>query len=324
MEVLRLLNSENHKLLTLSLVPKAMKRPLCLLLFFYHFALWAQTEGNIPISDGNIYYRTFGGGPDTLLIINGGPGMSSEGFAGLATELGKDAFCIIYDQRGTGKSFIKEINDKTITMDLMIEDIESLRKGLGISEWVVFGQSFGGMLGSYYATKHPDNIKGLILSASGGIDLEAFEDLDVLSKLSNEQRQQFNYWSRQIDNGDTSFNAQLQRGKNLAPAYLYHDRKEDIDAIGHRITQGNMTVNAIVHRNMRNINFDCKAELRKFKKPVLILQGTEDIIPVDIAKKTHETLPNSELVLMEECAHYGWLEQKEIYFLSIRDFFNVV
>ena len=301
-----------------------MKKPIALILLFFHFSLLAQTEGNLQIDEGNIYYRTFGGGPDTLLIINGGPGMSSEGFASLATELGKDAFCIIYDQRGTGKSGIKVINNKTITMDLMIEDIESLRKGLGIREWIVFGQSFGGMLGSYYATKHPNNIKGLILSASGGIDLEGFDDLDVLSKLSNEQRKQFNYWSQQIDNGDTSFNAQLQRGKNLAPAYLYHDRKEDVDAIGHRITQGNMTVNEIVHRNMRDINFDCKPGLRKFKKPVLILQGTEDIIPVEVAKKTHEILPNSVLILMEECAHYGWLEARDQYFGAIRNFLKKV
>lgn len=301
-----------------------MRNLLYLPFFLLHITLFSQTNGNITIKDGNIHYQTFGGGRDTLLIINGGPGMSSEGFAGLATELGKDAFCIIYDQRGTGKSHIAEINNKTITMDLMVEDIESLRKGLGISEWIVFGQSFGGMLGSYYATKHPENIKGLILSASGGIDLEAFDDLDVLSKLSNEQRQQFNYWSQQIDNGDTSFNAQLQRGKNLAPAYLYFDREADVNAIGHRITQGNMTVNEIVHRNMRNINFDCKPELRKFKKPVLILQGTEDIIPVEIAQRTHDIIPNSELVLMDECAHYGWLEARGIYFEAIQSFFKKV
>lgn len=301
-----------------------MKNLLFILILLASVKAQSQTEGNITIPDGNIYYQTFGGGPDTLLIINGGPGMSSEGFAGLAIELGKDAFCIIYDQRGTGKSEIEKINNETITMDLMVQDIESLREGLGISEWIVFGQSFGGMLGSYYATKHPEKINGLILSASGGIDLEAFDDLDVLSKLSNEQRQQFNYWSRQMNNGDNSYNAQFQRGKNLAPAYLYHDREADINAIGHRITQGNMTVNDIVHRNMRNINFDCKPELRKFKKPVLILQGTEDIIPVDIAQKTHEILPNSELVLMEECAHYGWLEAREIYFKAIRSFLKKV
>jgi len=297
-----------------------MRNLLLVPILFIQVNLCAQTEGNIPTEEGNLYYQTFGGGSDTLLIINGGPGMSSEGFIGLATELGKDAFCIIYDQRGTGKSHIAEINDKTITMDLMAEDIESLRKGLGISQWIVFGQSFGGMLGSYYTTKHPERVKGLILSSSGGINLEAFDDLDILGKLSNEQRQQFNFWTSQISNGDTSFNAQLQRGKNLAPAYLYHDRKEDIDAIGMRLTQGNMMVNGIVHRNMQAMGFDCEPGLMKFKKPVLILQGTEDIIPVEVALKTNEIIPNSELLLMKECAHYGWLEAKEQYFGAIKRF----
>lgn len=299
-----------------------MKILLTLLTLIFCLSAQSQTEGSILISDGNIYYQTFGSGPDTLLIINGGPGISSEGFIGLATELGKDAFCIIYDQRGTGKSKISAINNKTITMDLMVEDIESLRKGLSISEWVVFGQSFGGMLGSYYAIKHPDKVKGLILSSSGGIDLEAFYDLDILGQLNDVQRRQFNYWSRQISNGDTSFHAQLQRAKNLAPAYLYYDRTEDIETIGLRLTQGNMQVNGIVHQNMQAIGFNCKPGLRSFKKPVLILHGTEDIIPVEIAKRTHETIPNSDLVLLEKSAHYGWLEQKELYFAAVRNFFK--
>lgn len=301
-----------------------MKKLLTLFMMCLHFALSAQKEGSIPIENGNIFYQTFGGGSDTLLIINGGPGMSSEGFVGLATELGKDAFCIIYDQRGTGKSKLSVISEKTITMDLMVQDIESLRKELGINEWIVFGQSFGGMLASYYATKHPGRVKGLILSSSGGIDLEAFDDLDILGQLNDKQRQQFNYWSRQISNGDTSFHARLERAKNLAPAYLYHDRKEDIDAIGLRLTQGNMEVNGIVHRNMQAMGFDCKPGLRNFKKPVLILHGTEDIIPIEIAERTHQILENSELVLLEKCAHYGWLEQKEVYFKAIRNFLKKV
>lgn len=301
-----------------------MRKLLLITLLFLPFSVFSQTDGNIYIKDGNIHYQTFGGGRDTLLIINGGPGMSSEGFAGLATELGKDAFCIIYDQRGTGKSHIAEINNKTITMDLMVEDIESLRKGLGISEWIVFGQSFGGMLASYYTVIHPEKVKGAILSSSGGIDLYRFTDIDILGKLTEEQRAQFSYWSQQISNGDTSFHAQLQRGKNLAPAYLYNDRKEDIDAIGMRLTQGNMTVNGIVHRNMQAIHFDCKPGLSKFMKPVLILQGTEDIIPVEVAQRTHNIIPNSELVLMKECAHYGWLEARDQYFEAIRNFLKKV
>ncbi|WP_229838668.1 alpha/beta fold hydrolase [Roseivirga thermotolerans] len=299
-----------------------MKRCLILPLLLLSFNLFSQVEGTISLPNGHMYYRTFGGGPDTLLIINGGPGMSSEGFADLAAELGKNCLTIIYDQRGTGKSKIDIVSERSMSMDLLVEDIETLRTHLGVKSWVVFGQSFGGMLASYYTTKHPSRVKGLILSSSGGIDLEAFDDLDIPGHLNDEQRQRFNYWSRQISNGDTSFHARLERAKNLAPAYLYHDRKEDIDAIGLRLTQGNMEVNGIIHRNMQSMGFDCKPGLQNFSQPVLILQGTNDIIPKSIAEKTHALLPHSKLVLLNNCGHYGWLEQPETYFNEIRSFLS--
>lgn len=79
----------------MSIVAHLMHKLLLAALLFFPLGIFCQTDGNITIKDGNIHYQTFGGGRDTLLIINGGPGMSSEGFAGLATELGKDAFCYL-------------------------------------------------------------------------------------------------------------------------------------------------------------------------------------------------------------------------------------
>lgn len=112
------------------------------------------------------HYEVYGTGTP-LLIINGGPGMNSIGFRPLAKQLGKKYKAIIYDQRGTGKSSIENPDSENVTLDLMIQDIEELRKELKIDHWFVLCHSFGGMLGSYYATKHPESIQGLILSASG-------------------------------------------------------------------------------------------------------------------------------------------------------------
>ncbi|WP_420387346.1 alpha/beta fold hydrolase [Roseivirga sp.] len=301
-----------------------MRISFLLSLLFISLTATAQTSHHVATDYGNLYYQTFGGGPDTLLIINGGPGVDSEGFAELAGNLGQYAFSIIYDQRGTGKSTAKHINAETITMDLMVEDIETLRKELGIKDWVVFGQSFGGMLGSYYTSKHPERVEGMILSASGGIDLENFSQVNVLGKLTTKQRREYDYWTGQIDNGDTSFHALHEMAKSLATAYLYHDKKEHVEAIGLRLTQANMEVNGLVHNNMRSMPFDCKPALRNFQKPVLILQGTEDILPLEIARNTHAILPNSKLVWLEECAHYGWLEKRETYFSEISMFLDQV
>lgn len=58
------------------------------------------------------------------MIINGGPGMNSTGFVDLAKRLSKSNQVIIYDQRGNGKSTLVLINKSTVTMDLMIKDLE--------------------------------------------------------------------------------------------------------------------------------------------------------------------------------------------------------
>ena len=147
------------------------KNILLILVIFLNGIIYSQEEGIIKNNDSEIYYRTFGKGIP-ILIINGGPGMSSDGFVGLATRLSQKYKTIIYDQRGTGKSTIAKPDSTNITINLMVNDIESLRKHLNIDKWIILGHSFGGMLASYYATIYPEHLSAMILSSSGGIDLE--------------------------------------------------------------------------------------------------------------------------------------------------------
>ena len=281
----------------------------------------AQHDTLIEANGANLHYRTFGSGPP-VVIINGGPGMSSEGFAKLAQNLANGYQTIIYDQRGTGQSTVEPMDASTITIDLMVRDLEALRTHLNLEEWVVLGHSFGGILASYYATRHPEVIRGMILSSSGGIDLDLlnyFAD-SLRAKLTPEEFQNLSYWNNQISQGDTSYSARLQRGLAMAPAYLYH--KEHIPAIGERMTQGNMTINGLVWNDLQRIGFDCSDELKSFNKPVLIIQGKQDIISAATAGKAHAILPNSEIIFLDKCGHYGWLDQPNQYYAAIRDYLS--
>jgi len=287
--------------------------------FFFASAI-SQTTYNIPISEGNLYLTTYGQG-EPILIINGGPGMNSEGFTSLAKELGKNNLAILYDQRGTGKSNISEINTKTMTMDFMIEDIETIREYFKFKKWIVFGHSFGGMLASYYVTKHPNRIKSLILSGSGGYDLSITRSLNLLSKLTQTEIDSLNYWNTKISQGDNSYQTLYNRGKYLAPAYLYN--KEHVPIIAERLTQGNQIINSLIWQNMRAIAYDCSEAFKKFNQPVLIIQGKQDVVDVSIAESTHQLLSNSQLIFIDKCAHYGWLEQPEVFYNIINEFLNI-
>jgi proline iminopeptidase len=85
---------------------------------------------------------------------------------------------ILFDQRGCGLSRpFGELENNT-TQDL-IDDMERIRNGLAITQWLVFGGSWGGALALLYAQQHLDKVMGLIIR---GVFLARQQDLDWFAK----------------------------------------------------------------------------------------------------------------------------------------------
>jgi len=69
---------------------------------------------------------------------------------------------VLFDQRGCGKSRPHASLIENTTWDL-VADIERLRRHLGISQWQVFGGSWGSTLALAYAQRHPRRVTELVL-----------------------------------------------------------------------------------------------------------------------------------------------------------------
>jgi len=280
----------------------------------------AQTEETIMSDASKLHYKTFGKG-NPILVINGGPGMNSDGFVFIAEEISKmGCQTIIYDQRGTGLSIIENPSKENITMDLMVDDIENLRKHLKIKKWTVFGHSFGGIMAAYYTTKHPENIKKIILSSSGGVNMKFLDYLPkrMNANLSKSENDTLVILQEKFNTGDRTKELLEARANILANAYVYD--KSNTSIIAKRLTQINFEINSLVIENLQKIKYDCSKSFKKFKNPVLVLQGKNDIISVETAQEVKKSFPNSTLVLMDNCSHYGWLDAKELYLHSIQEF----
>jgi proline iminopeptidase len=277
-------------------------------------------EGYAPGMELDTWYKMFGSGERTMLIINGGPGFNSRGFESLAVEISKrfGIKTVIYDQRGTGYS-LSETGNTRISMDLMIQDIEDLRNHLGLEEWMVFGQSFGGMLASYYATQHSDHVSGMILSSSGGINMQHLQDLHIMDRLAPEELKAYQYWDSKLDLEPQNEMFQYNRNRYLASAYVVDDAH--IDQIANRLMQADMNLNRMVFQDMASMGFDCSEGLKNFQQPVLIINGEKDIVSPGAAFDTHSLLNNSELEFVERSGHYGWLDNPEEYFMAIANWF---
>lgn len=299
------------------------KRFLLLIwLFLSSTAAIGQTSTGFAPSEGvDLYYETYGEG-QPMVIINGGPGFNCKGFQGLAKRLAQQYRVILYDQRGTGRSVMEQIDSTRMTMGLMVADLEALRKHLGFQEWTVLGHSFGGILGNYYAAQHPASLKALIASASGGIDLTLLRSFDLTQRMTTAQRDSFQYWTAQASAGDTSAWADARRRAFMATAYVYDDAHAP--RVAERLGQGNPQINQLIWQDLQRIGYSVQAAAGTFEKPVLVIQGEQDVVSLQIAEKAHEAYPNSRLEILPECGHYGWLDQPERYFSALAGFMQQV
>ena len=262
-------------------------------------------------------YQVFGSGYP-VLIINGGPGMNSNGFAPLAKKLSENNTTIIYDQRGTGNSEIKDLNPVNFTIDLMVDDIEKLRQHLGYEKWIVLGHSFGGMLAYAYASEYPERVKAMIQSHSGGMSLRNVSGYNIGNRLTEKENDSLVHYSvkMQLDPGNPVWDG--KRARFMAKAYL--EGSEHEEEIARRLMEVDRELNSIIWADMRSNNFDKIPEMKTFQKNVLIIHGLEDVVPVEIPERAHEILPHSKLVIMEDCGHYGWLDRPDIYLKEVKDF----
>ena len=96
-----------------------------------------------------------------VVFLHGGPGAGS---SPVHRQFFDPSFyrIVVYDQRGAGRSTPLGCLENNTTPAL-IEDLERLRKHLGIERWLVFGGSWGSTLGIAYAEHHPQRCLGLVL-----------------------------------------------------------------------------------------------------------------------------------------------------------------
>jgi proline iminopeptidase len=121
-------------------------------------------EGLIDVTGGKVWYRIYGDGEETpILLLHGGPGSSSYSLEPLKL-LGSDRPVILFDQLGSGRS--TRITDTTLmTIDHYVEQLEQLRAALKLEDFCLYGHSWGTMLGIDYYLKYPDHVNSLIFNS---------------------------------------------------------------------------------------------------------------------------------------------------------------
>lgn len=120
-------------------------------------------SGMLPVGGEHTLYWEESGNRQGVpaVFLHGGPGA---GVAAAYRRFFDPAFyrIVLFDQRGAGRSRpMASITDNTTAH--LVEDVEALRRHLGVDAWLVFGGSWGSTLALAYGQTYPERCLGFVL-----------------------------------------------------------------------------------------------------------------------------------------------------------------
>lgn len=129
-------------------------------------------QGMLDVGDGNHVYWEVCGNPrgKPAVMLHGGPGSGADPY--FRRYFDPAAYrVVLLDQRGCGRSTphasVYDTDMSVNTTAHVIADLERLRQHLRIERWLVWGMSWGSVLGLRYAQTHPGAVSELVLTALG-------------------------------------------------------------------------------------------------------------------------------------------------------------
>ena len=274
-----------------------------------------------------------------ILFIHGGPGSPISPYSdNLYKEWEKDFIIVQWDQRGTGKTFGRNapeeltpdyLKSNPLTLELMTNDgielSEYLLKHLGKQKIILFGTSWGSVLGVKIVTKRPDlfyayvghsqivnpTIDEVLYNkiyklAESKKDKEALEILNTIGKPPYDRARKFGQLFKIIKKYETA-NSIPAPESWFAVSQVYNSEKDNQNrSDGDDYSFVNYTGDSKLGVQSMSASINLMNDNLDFQIPVYLIQGSEDILtPKENSKKYFNKLkaPNKKYYLLPKTAH---------------------
>ena len=275
-----------------------------------------------------VWTKRVGEGPIKILTLHGGPGGTHEYMECFEEFFPKDQYQIIfYDQLGSYYS--DQPDDSSLwTIERFCEEIEQVRQALGLENFYLFGQSFGGLLAMEYALKYQHHLKGLIVSNMTG-SVKSYEIYinELRSKLPRLIQDRLKVYEEVEDflnpeyvkvMFDEIYSLHVCRLKTWPDALV-----RTFDHINPKIYQFIQGPNEfVVTGNCKN--WDRWNDLSKITVPTLLICGRYDTMNPHDIEKMGTLIPQSVVKICENGSHVAMYDDQENYFQALHAFLATV
>ena len=282
-----------------------------------------QTE-ELIVDGYKIVTYSYGKGNNILLLLNGGPGLPCDYLRDPHIFLADEGYRVVaFDQLGCGNS--DRPDDSSLwTIERYVEEVETVRRALGLEQFHLLGQSWGGWLSIEYALTYPDAIQSLILANTCG-------DLPHLTTELNRMRNALGSETVAMMLHHESLE-QFEHPEYLAAITILNYRhvcrlkSEWPDSLMASLNDWNMGPYGTMQGpneflyigNLKDWNRI--PYMHRLKMPTLIITGTHDEIGPACALRMHNVLPDSEVVVCPNSSHVPFYEEPKEYFSALQNF----
>jgi proline-specific peptidase len=282
-------------------------------------------EGLTTQDGRTLAYQRVGSGP-AVVCHGGGPGFSSL-YLGNLGGLDERLELILLDPRGTGDSD-RPADSSAYAIEDYVDDVEELRRHLGLERLNLLGHSHGGVVAIAYAARHPGRVERLILAstlarwASG--QEEAMQEAmashadepwyaDAKAALEAEQAGEFATDEEMYELAFREFPFYFARYDDAARDYVETLRADSTNA------------DTLRYFNQEIFpTFDLRPELESITAPTLVIAGADDFITgPPSASEIEQGLADVSKVIIPHCGHFVFIEAREAFGEAVASFLGV-
>lgn len=283
----------------------------------------------VVVNGVRLWYRVAGSAQadaPPVVFLHGGPGQGSQSFAALAgPHLEPHLRMVYFDQRGSGRSERPWTGEYALAT--LVEDIEGLRRALGVPRIGIIAQSFGGVLGLEYAARYPQHVSRMVVAAGlsdtqGSIRAQcerlAQVHPDVHARVMDEARRSGSATCNIFQALPDSLRGAFFQA-NMYPVASTRDLVERADTAGGLRNTGELGGYLFSHGLMewRFSGHD------RLTMPVLVVAGERDYqIGLQPQRELAARLPGARLFVYEGAGHFMYVDQPERFARDMAAFFS--
>jgi proline iminopeptidase len=285
-----------------------------------------------PVGEFRVWTKRVGNNPRLkVLLLHGGPGSTHEYFETFDSYLpAAEIEYYFYDQLGSHYS--DQPDEPSLwEIDRFVDEVEQVRVGLGLTadDFVLYGQSWGGVLAIEYALAHQQQLKGLVISnmmaSIPAYNRYAAEvlmptmDQDVLAEIKRLEDE------RKTD--DPSYDALL-----MEHHYVHHVLRLPTAEWPDPVLRGFAHINPDIYVPMQGPSelgasgklehWDRTADLPRIEVPTLVMGAEHDTMDPAHLRWMAEQLPRGRYHHSPDGSHIALVDDADVYFAGLVEFLH--